>query len=33
LPPGAFFALGLAVAGKNVIDRRRKKAAEFRLSI
>jgi electron transport complex protein RnfE len=33
LPPGAFFALGLAVAGKNEIDQRRKKAAEFRLSI
>jgi electron transport complex protein RnfE len=33
LPPGAFFALGLAVAGKNAIDRRRRKAAEFRLSI
>jgi len=33
LPPGAFFALGLAVAGKNVIDQRRKKAAGFRLSI
>ena len=33
LPPGAFFALGLAVAGKNAIDRRRKKAAGFRLSI
>jgi len=23
LPPGAFFALALAVAGKNVLDRRR----------
>ena len=33
LPPGAFFALGLAVAGKNVIEQRRKKAAGFRLSI
>ena len=33
LPPGAFFALGLAVAVKNVIDQRRKKAASFRLSI
>ena len=33
LPPGAFFALGLAVAGKNAIDRRRKKAAGFRLPI
>ena len=33
LPPGAFLALGLAVAGKNVIDQRRKKAAGFRLSI
>ena len=33
LPPGAFFALGLAVAGKNAIDQRRKKGAEFRLSI
>ncbi len=33
LPPGAFFALGLAVAGKNAIDRRRRKAAGFRLSI
>jgi len=33
LPPGAFFSLALAVAGKNVIDRRRKRAAGFRLSI
>jgi electron transport complex protein RnfE len=33
LPPGAFFALALAVAGKNAIDQRRKKGAEFRLSI
>jgi electron transport complex protein RnfE len=33
LPPGAFFALGLAVAGKNALDQRRKKAAGFRLSI
>jgi electron transport complex protein RnfE len=33
LPPGAFFALGLAVAGKNAIDQRRKKSASFRLSI
>ncbi|MDX1404413.1 MAG: electron transport complex subunit E [Woeseiaceae bacterium] len=33
LPPGAFFALGLAVAGKNAIDERRKKAGAFRLSI
>ena len=33
LPPGAFFSLALAVAAKNVIDRRRKRAASFRLSI
>jgi len=33
LPPGAFFSLALAVAGKNVVDRRRKRAAGFRLSI
>ncbi len=33
LPPGAFFALGLAVAGKNAIDQRRRRAAGFRLSI
>jgi electron transport complex protein RnfE len=33
LPPGAFFALGLAVAGKNALDQRRKQAAAFRLSI
>jgi electron transport complex protein RnfE len=33
LPPGAFFSLALAVAGKTVIDRRRKRAAGFRLSI
>jgi electron transport complex protein RnfE len=33
LPPGAFFALALAVAGKNAIDQRRKQAAGFRLSI
>jgi electron transport complex protein RnfE len=33
LPPGAFFSLALAVAAKNVIDRRRKRAAGFRLSI
>lgn len=33
LPPGAFFALGLAVAGKNAIDQKRKKASGFRLSI
>ncbi len=33
LPPGAFFALGLAVAGKNTLDQRRKRAAGFRLSI
>jgi electron transport complex protein RnfE len=33
LPPGAFFALGLAVAGKNAIDQRRREAAGFRLSI
>lgn len=33
LPPGAFFALGLAVAGKTAIDQRRRKAAGFRLSI
>ncbi len=33
LPPGAFFALGLAVAAKNAIDQRRKKSGAFRLSI
>lgn len=33
LPPGAFFSLAIAVAGKNVVDRRRKRAAGFRLSI
>lgn len=33
LPPGAFIALGLAVAGKNGIDQRRRKAAGFRLTI
>jgi electron transport complex protein RnfE len=33
LPPGAFFSLALAVAAKNAIDRRRKRAAGFRLSI
>ena len=33
LPPGAFFALGLAVAGKNAIDQHRRKAAGFRLTI
>lgn len=33
LPPGAFFALGLAVAAKNAIDQQRKKTAGFRLSI
>ncbi len=33
LPPGAFFALGLAVAAKVAIDQRRKKTAEFRLPI
>lgn len=33
LPPGAFFSLALAVAAKNVVDRRRKRAAGFRLSI
>jgi electron transport complex protein RnfE len=33
LPPGAFFSLALAVAAKNGIDRRRKRAAGFRLSI
>ena len=33
LPPGAFFSLALAVAAKNVIDRRRMRAAGFRLSI
>jgi electron transport complex protein RnfE len=33
LPPGAFFSLALAVAAKQVIDRRRKHAAGFRLSI
>jgi electron transport complex protein RnfE len=33
LPPGAFFSLALAVAAKNVIDRRRLRAAGFRLSI
>ena len=33
LPPGTFFSLALAVAAKNVIDRRRKRAAGFRLSI
>lgn len=33
LPPGAFFALGLAVAARNAIDLHRKKSAGFRLSI
>ena len=33
LPPGAFFSLGLAVAAKNAIDRRRSKSAGFRLTI
>jgi H+/Na+-translocating ferredoxin:NAD+ oxidoreductase subunit E len=33
LPPGAFFSLALAVAAKNFIDRRRQRAAGFRLSI
>ena len=33
LPPGAFFSLALAVAAKKVIDRRRQRAAGFRLSI
>ena len=33
LPPGAFFSLALAAAAKNVIDRRRRRAAGFRLSI
>lgn len=33
LPPGAFFSLALAVAAKEVIDRRRKRAAGFRLPI
>ena len=33
LPPGAFFALAVAVAAKNAIDIRRRKAASFRLSI
>ncbi len=33
LPPGAFFSLALAVAAKNAIDKRRKRAAGFRLSI
>jgi len=33
LPPGAFFSLALAVAAKNAVDRRRKRAAGFRLSI
>ncbi len=33
LPPGAFFSLALAVAAKNVIDRRRKRVAGFRLAI
>lgn len=33
LPPGAFFALGLAVAGKNAIDQYRKKTTGFRLPI
>jgi H+/Na+-translocating ferredoxin:NAD+ oxidoreductase subunit E len=33
LPPGAFFSLALAVAAKNVIDRRRMRTAGFRLSI
>lgn len=28
LPPGAFFSLALAVAGKNYLDRRRKNAAK-----
>jgi electron transport complex protein RnfE len=33
LPPGAFIALGLAVAGKNALDQRRKQASASRLSI
>ena len=33
LPPGAFFSLALAVAAKKIIDRRRRRAAGFRLSI
>lgn len=33
LPPGAFMALGLAVAGKNALDQRRKSAAKSRLPI
>lgn len=33
LPPGAFFSLAIAVAAKKVIDRRRQRAAGFRLSI
>lgn len=33
LPPGAFFSLALAVAAKKGIDRRRQRAAGFRLSI
>jgi len=33
LPPGAFFALAVVVAGKNAIDQRRKHAAGFRLTI
>ncbi|MFQ6006591.1 MAG: electron transport complex subunit RsxE [Woeseia sp.] len=33
LPPGAFFSLALAVAAKNVVERRRRRAAGFRLSI
>jgi len=33
LPPGAFFALALVVAGKNAIDQRLKHAAGFRLTI
>lgn len=33
LPPGAFFSLALAVAAKNVIDRRRRRKSGFRLSI
>lgn len=33
LPPGAFFALGLLIAGKNALDRRRRQAASFRLPI
>ncbi len=30
LPPGAFFGLALAVAGKNLVDQRRRRRARLR---